>query len=67
MSGQVPVPADMPLSVTLPARLWQVVMGQLAKGSIETTGPAYGEIDRQLQQQVEQQQRANGEERIHAN
>lgn len=68
---QQPVPADLQLTVTLPAALWQRVMTQLGEGTLKTIGQAYGEIDRQLQMQVQQhaqqpQPKLNGEDRPHA-
>jgi hypothetical protein len=67
---QLQVPSDLPLTVTLPAVQWQRVMNQLGEGAIKTIGQAYGEIDRQLQIQVQQQMQAqpklNGEDRPHA-
>ena len=68
---QQQIPADLPLSVTLTVALWRVVMTQLSEGAIKTCGPAFGEIDRQLQmklqqQQTQPQQRSNGEARLNA-
>lgn len=68
---QLQVPADLQLTVTLPAVLWQRVMNQLAEGVVKNVGPAYGEIDRQLQMQVQQHMqqphtKLNGEDRAHA-
>ena len=66
MSDQ-PLPPDLPLTVTLPVSLWSQVMTQLSEGAIKTCGPAYGEIDRQLQVQVHHyRQRPNGEDHAHA-
>lgn len=64
MSESTQIQADLPLTVTLPASMWRVVVTQLSKASIETLGPTYGEIDRQLYVQVQQfmqHRKLNGE------
>lgn len=70
MSETQQIPADLQLSVTMPVSLWRIVMSQLSEGQIKTCGPAFGEIDRQLQMQLQQQhqpqQRSNGEARLNA-